>query len=160
MHYRANRTKCQLPLRRVTQRWLKGKSGIKLRANAGQANALVTFTANLAEEIQHQDGKLGSHRHLGMKSLASLSRLARQDTLAEEDLTVWRRLSVEYMFHYACCGWPVVPKFHLLQHFPHFIQRSGVPRAYWVYSDETKNRQSRACGRWCPKDTPCTSKSL
>ena len=81
-----------------------------------------------------------------MKSLASLSRLAKQDTLTEEDLTVWRRLAVEHMFHYACCGWPVVPEFHLLQHFPHFIQRSGVPRAYWVYSDETKNRQVK--GLW------------
>ena len=45
------------------------------------------------------------------------------------------------MFYYVCCWYRVYPKFHYLQHVPHHILKGGVPRTYWVYSDESKNRQ-------------------
>jgi len=141
LYYKARRTKSQLPLRRVTLNWLRTKHGIKLRAHASQANALVGFTADLAEEFKQHDGHLGNHRCCSMQSIASIARLSRQDVLTEGDVTAWRRLSVEHMFHYACCQWPVYPKFRLFQHMPHFILRCGVPRTYWVYSDEAKNKQ-------------------
>ena len=57
-----------------------------------------------------------------------------------------RPKAVEHMFHYACTGFHVVPKSHLLQHLPQHIRRSGVPRTFWVYSDESKNKQVK--GLW------------
>ena len=59
---------------------------------------------------------------------------------------LWRQKAVEHMFHYSGTGFHVVPKFHLFQHMPLHITRAGVPRTYWVYSDETKNRQVK--GLW------------
>lgn len=53
---------------------------------------------------------------------------------------------MEHIFHYACCGFDVVLNFHYAQHLPRHILRGGVPRTYWVYSDESKNRQVK--GLW------------
>ena len=63
-----------------------------------------------------------------------------------KELMLWRQKAVEHMFHYSGTGFHVVPKFHLFQHMPLHITRAGVPRTYWVYSDETKNRQVK--GLW------------
>ena len=130
----------------MSLKWVKGRRHIKLRAKAAQAHALVAFTAGLAEEFQQFNGIAGHHRHKCMQSVAAICTLARQDLLTEQDLMTWRRLSAEHMFHYACCGYKVVPKFHYLQHLPQQILRSGVPRTYWVYSDEAKSKQVK--GLW------------
>ena len=116
---------------------------LKYGANA---NALVGFTAELAEEFQEVDGAAGQHRHKCMQSMAAICSLAKQDMLTEQDLMAWRRLFAEHMFHYACCGYKVVPKFHYAQHFPQHILLSGVPSTFWVYSDEAKSKQVK--GLW------------
>jgi hypothetical protein len=41
----------------------------------------------------------------------------------------------------------VVPKFYYFQHLPRHILRGGVPRTYWVYSNESKNRQIKQLWR-------------
>ena len=35
------------------------------------------------------------------------------------------------------------PKFHYAMHLPAQVARGGVPRNFWVYSDESKNAQIR-----------------
>ena len=101
---------------------------------------------DLARHFQGFDGELGQHRFGAMQSIQVINSLSRQDALSEEDLMLWRRKAVEHMFHYVCAGFKVVPKFHLLQHLPQHIRRAGVPRTFWVYSDENKNRQVK--GLW------------
>ena len=51
-YYAENKTTSRLNLRKMTLRYLKGKGGIKLRAKAGQASALVGFAVNLARDFQ------------------------------------------------------------------------------------------------------------
>jgi hypothetical protein len=145
-YYKQHKVQSQFNLRKMTLKWIKGKGGIKLRAKAGEASALVPFTAGLAQDFRGADGELGQHRHHSMTCLAAMCALAKQDALTEDELLEWRRLSVAHMFHYACCGFPVYPKFHYLQHLPQHILRGGVPRTYWVYSDEAKNKQVK--GLW------------
>jgi hypothetical protein len=124
----------------------KGKGAPKLRAKAGQASSLVPFTVGLTEDFNSADGAFSEYRRKCMKCLAAFCSLSKQDCLTEDELTQWRQLSVEHMFYYACCGFPVYPKFHYFQHLPQHILQGGVPRTYWVYSDEAKNRHVK--GLW------------
>ena len=144
--YKDSRTTSKLSLKKMTLRYLKGKGGIKLRAKAGQARALVDFAVSLARDYKELDGEIGHHRFEAMQSFQTIHDLSAKDSLSEEDLMLWRRKAVEHMFHYACTGFHVVPKFHLLPHLAQHIRRSGVPRAFLVYSDESKNKQVK--GLW------------
>ena len=146
VYYKTHKVQSKFNLRKMTLKWVRGKSGTKLKAKAAQANALVGFTAGLAQDFQEFDGDAGQYRHKCMQSLAAICALARQDVLTEQELMAWRRFSVEHLFYYACCGYKFVPKFHFLQHLPQHILRSGVPRTFWVYSDEAKNKQVK--GLW------------
>ena len=140
-YYRQYKVSTKLNLRKFNLKWIKGKGTPKLRAKAGQARALVAFTTALAEEFQHADGELGPHRCSSMKSLAAICDLSKQHYLTQEELVRWRTCSVSHMFHYACCGFNVVPKFHYFQHLPLHILRGGVPRTYWVI--QTRARTSK-----------------
>ncbi len=60
---------------------------------------------------------------------------------SKDDLLQWRRLAAEHMFHYASAGFDPKPKIHYCQHLPQHVERCGVPRTFWVYSDESKNRE-------------------
>ena len=144
--YKDNKTTSKLSLNKMTLRYLKGKGPIKLRAKAGQARALVDFAVSLAREYSELDGEMGQHRFEAMQSFQVIHDLSAQDSLSEEDLVLWRRKAVEHMFHYACTGFHVVPKFHLLQHLPQHIRRSGVPRFFGECSGESKNKQAK--GLW------------
>ena len=75
--------------------------------------------------------------------IAGICRMARAHVLTDQELMQWRRLSVEHMFHYACCDFCVCPKFHDFQHLPQHILMAGVPRTYWVYSDEAKKQAGK-----------------
>ena len=145
-YYKENKVQSKLNLKKLKLKWIKGKGAPKLRAKAGQASSLVAFTVKLAEDFAWADGDKGHYRQHSMRSLAAICAFAKQEVLTDEELTQWRRLSVEHMFHYACAGFPAYPKFHYFQHMPQHILRGGVPRTYWVYSDEAKNRQVK--GLW------------
>ena len=87
--------------------------------------------------VKEQEVYLGMARKArdrfeAMQSFQTIHDLSAKDSLSEEDLMLWRRKAVEHMFHYACTGFHVVPKFHLLQHLPQHIRRSGVPKTFWV----------------------------
>ena len=53
----------------------------------------------------------------------------------------WRWLAAEHMFHHGACGWHVYPKHHYFMHLPEHVQRSGSPKSFWVYAEESKNAQ-------------------
>ena len=56
-----------------------------------------------------------------------------------------------HMYHYAHCGFGVYPKFHYFMHMPEQVERGGVPRNFWVYSDESKNREVKQIWNACSK---------
>jgi hypothetical protein len=144
--YKDNKVQSRLNLKKLSLKWIKGKGAPRLRAKAGQASCLVPFTVELAADFSWADGDLGHYRCQSMQKLARICALAKQEALTHEELTCWRRLSSEHMFYYACSGFPAYPKYHYLQHFPQHILRGGVPRTYWVYSDEAKNKEVK--GLW------------
>ena len=102
---------------------------------------MVEFAVALAKEFKNLDGEQGHHRYQCTGSLGVICAFSRQDKLTEAELMLWRRKAVEHIFHYAATGFHVVPKFHLFQHMPQHIIMAGVPRTFWVYSDESKNGQ-------------------
>ena len=54
-------------------------------------------------------------------------------------------------YFYARCGFHIYPKHHYFMHFPEQIEKSGVPRVFWVYSDESKNSHLKRLWRVCSK---------
>jgi hypothetical protein len=100
----------------------------KLKAKASQARCLVGFTLDLATKFQELYGELGRHRQQITESLAKICKWASQPSLSKQELASWRLEAASHIFHYACCGFSVYPKFHYFQHFPQRIQRGGVPR--------------------------------
>ena len=120
------------------------KAGIKLRAKVGQANRLMNFTVNLAQECRGLDASFGGHRYQCVHALAAMCELAPADVLTHNKRMQWRSLPTERMFQLACCRYPVRPKFQYFQQLPENIQKAEVPRTYWVLSDEAKNLQVKS----------------
>ena len=71
--------------------------------------------------------------------------------MSKSELASWRLKAAFHMYFYTACGFRVYPKHHYFLHFPMIIQRSGVPRSFWVYSDESKNRQIKQLFAVCSK---------
>ena len=77
--------------------------------------------------------------------------LASQRELNQQELMHWRWLAAAHMYYYAHCGFRVYPEFHFVLHLPEQVEQSGVPRSFWVYSDESKNAQVKRIFRICSK---------
>ena len=149
--YEANGTESRIPVKRLTLRKIKSKKFPKLKAKAAQASRLVPFCLELAAEFRGHDGDLGENRYRSMELLRDLCRLGSRRSLTAQDLAEWRAKAAFHMFYYAACGFRVYPKHHYFLHFPMIIERSGVPRGFWVYSDESKNRQIKLLFQVCSK---------
>ena len=108
--------------------YYKVKNTLRLKAKAGQARQLTSFTLDLAREFRSCDAELGEHRFQAMESLAKICSMAKQDVLTKQELTEWRWLSAIHMYHYAHCNFSVVPKFHYFLHLPEQMERGGVAR--------------------------------
>ena len=132
-------------------RTLKTNKRPKLKAKAGQARRLVDFAASLAREFQGADGEMGLHRHKAMTAFKVVFGLAGQTQLTRKDMVSWRWNAAVHMFHYASCGFAVYPKFHYALHMPEQVECGGAPRNFWVYSDESKNREAKQIWNACSK---------
>ena len=73
------------------------------------------------------------------------------EELTAQDMVRWRWLSAIHMYHYAHCGFAVYPKFHYFMHMPEQVERGGAPRTFWVYNDESKNREAKIIWGVCSK---------
>ena len=144
------RSKSRTPLGRFSLNSLKCKRAKKLKAKAGQARCLVPFTAALAREFRACDGSLGEHSCAAMATLAELFALAKP-ALTSKDMSQWRLLAAVHMYHYARCGFSVYPKFRYFLHMPEQVERGGLPQVFWVYSDESKNREAKHVWKACSK---------
>lgn len=150
-HSKREKITSKLPLKRFGLTKLKVKKTLKLKAKAGQARRLIGFTLELAKEFQHCDGEVGQHRLRAMSTLAEICSMSKKDVLTKQDLMKWRCLAFSHMFHYVSCGFTAQPKFHYFLHLPQQVERGGPARTFWVYSDESKNRQTKAIWQACSK---------
>ena len=150
-YYKRTKVTSKLPLRKFGPSKLKVKNTLKLKAKAGQARCLMGFTLELANEFKHCDGELGQHRLQAMKTLAEICSMSKKDVLTKQDLMTWRCLSFTHMYHYVSCGFTPQPKFHYFLHLPQQVERGGPVRSFWVYSDETKNKETKAIWQACSK---------
>ena len=150
-YYTREKTKSKLPLKRFGLGKLKVKNTLKLKAKAGQTRAIMKFTLDLAREFQEFDGALGKHRLQAMSTIAEICSLSKKDVLSKQDLMRWRWLAACHMFHYTSCGFTAQPKFHYFLHLPHQMERGGTAKTFWVYSDESKNRETKAIWKACSK---------
>jgi hypothetical protein len=55
------------------------------------------------------------------------------------------------MFYYVSCGFHVVPKHHYFMHMPEHVTRGGLPKSFWVYSEESKNTEAKRMFNRCSK---------
>ena len=151
--YRAHKTKSQIPVNRLTLRKIKGAKSPhpKLKAKAAQARYLVPFTLALADEFRMGEGEFGEERYQSISFLSRICELANQKELSGEELVNWRLWSAYHMYFYARCEFHIYPKHHWFMHFPAQIERSGVPRGSWVYSEESKNAQIKRLWEVCSK---------
>ena len=111
----------------------------------GKTSAKVTL--DLAKEFRACDGVLGEHRAQAMETLSEIFSFSRKHQLTKHELVRWRWLNALHMFHYASCGFAVQPKFHYCLHLPEQAERAGCVRTFWVYSDESKNREVKSTWR-------------
>ena len=123
---------------------------VDVPGEAAQANKLLPFCLQLCEELRDQ-GEFGEHRYQSMCLLNELCVLGRKRALTADDLSQWRLKSAFHMYHYCACGFRVYPKHHYFLHFPMIVERSGVPRSFWVYSAESKNAQTKRLYNVCSK---------
>ena len=149
--YKEHKVSSRMPLRRFTLTKIKSrKRAPKLKAKAAQARKLLPFAMMLVAEFRLVDGAFGEHRFQCLLQLCDIYELANKTELTDEELTQWRWKASLFLYHYVSCGFRVYPKFHYSFHMPEQIARSGVPRSFWVYSDESKNYQLKkiyqACG--------------
>ena len=144
--YKKHRVQSKLKAKKLTLLRGKKTKTTQLKAKAGATRALVSFSVDLARQFAGMDGLVGHHRYQCMEALATICHMAKQEKLTRDELTHWRQLAAEHMYHYASAGFSVKPKFHYFQHFPQHVERGGVPRTYWVYSDESKNKEVK--GLW------------
>ena len=94
---------------------------------------------------------MGLHRHKAMTAFKVVFGLAGQTQLTRKDMVSWRWNAAVHMFHYASCGFAVYPKFHYALHMPEQVECGGAPRNFWVYSDESKNREAKQIWNACSK---------
>ena len=154
--HKEHRVDSRIPIRRLTLGKIKAKKHPKLKAKAVQTNRLVPFTLDLASEFRSADGDLGEDRFQSLRHVAQICDLASRRELTRQDLYNWRVSQALHMFDYARCGFHVTPKFHYSMHLPAQIERGGVPRVFWVYSDEGKNSEIRRLWDACSKGhSPC-----
>ena len=133
-YYTREKTRSKLPLKRF-----------------GLGKLKVKNTLDLAKEFQEFDGALGKHRLQAMSTIAEICSLSKKDVLSKQDLMRWRWLAACHMFHYTSCGFTAQPKFHYFLHLPHQMERGGAAKTFWVYSDESKNRETKAIWKACSK---------
>ena len=77
--------------------------------------------------------------------------LAGKRELSQQELMHWRWLAAIHMYCYCHCEFRVYLKFHYNLHLPEQVERSGVPRSFWEYSDEAKNRDVKRIFCTCSK---------
>ena len=150
-YYSERRVDSKIPIKRLTLRKIKARRHPKLKAKAAQTRRLVPFTLELAAEFRDTDGEVGQHRLESMTCVSEIRELVSKRELTNADLLRWRGLEATHMFHYAKCGYRVCPKFHYALHLPAQAERGGAPRVFWVYSDESKNRDVRRIFGLCSK---------
>lgn len=150
-YYADKRVDSRIPLKRLGLRKIKARKHPKLKAKAVQTKRLLPFTLALAAELRHTDGALGEHRYQSLGYASKICSLASQREITSDELMSWRAWQALHMFHYASCGFRVYPKFHYALHLPAQVERSGVPRTFWVYSDEGKNSEIRRVFNVCSK---------
>lgn len=151
LYYKRERTDSRIPIRRFGLTKVKGKRHPKLKAKAVQTKRLLPFVANLAEELRSADGALGEHRYQSLSYARRICDLASRRELTKQDMLDWRAWQALHMWHYIQCGFRIYPKFHYAMHLPSQVERGGVPRVFWVYSDEGKNAQIRTVFEICSK---------
>ena len=141
-YYHRTKPDSKLPMKRFTINKIKsGRRPARLKAKAGVAKRLLPFALELAQEFREDDGDMGEYRYQCVRHLADIYDLARKRELTEAEVDNWRWSAAMHMFYYVMCDWHVVPKHHYFLHLPEQILQSGVPRSFWVYSDESKNFQ-------------------
>ena len=109
------------------------------------------FTLDLTREFQEFDAELGKHRLQAMSTIAEIGSMSKKDVLTKQDLMRWRWRAASHMFHYTSCGFTSQPKFHYFLHLPQQVERGGTVKTFWVYSDESKNKETKAVWRACSK---------
>ena len=140
--YAENDVDSKMPMRRFSITKIKsGKNAPKLKAKAGQARRLLPFTLDLVTEFRREDGDVGEFRYQSVKHLSEVYAFSGKYELSDSELSQWRWASAVHMYYYVSCGYRVYPKHHYFMHLPEHVWRSGVPRSFWVYSDEAKNSQ-------------------
>ena len=149
-HYADHHVNSRIPLRRFKLTKIKsGRTGPKLKVKAAQARKLLPLTMQLVAEFRDVDGALGENRFQCVRHLCQIYELSNQRELSDADLTNWRQLASTFMYFYVSCGFRVYPKHHYFFHFPEQIARTGVPRDFWTYSDESKNFQLKRIFEVC-----------
>ena len=150
-YYEERKVTNRLPLKRLTLGKVKSKAGPKLKAKAAQAKDLLDFAVDLAQEFKEDGSDLARHRCQMMEELAAMYSLVRKHEVSADELMAWRAHAAMFAFQYASCGFKFYPKFHYLMHIPEQVEQSGVLRSFWVYAEESKNRQLKTLFNVCSK---------
>ena len=122
-----------------------------MKAKASQAKHLLHFAVDLARELQESNGEIGESRFKSLECLQQIYDLAHRRELTIQDLTRWRALAAQHNYYYAACGFHAYPKFHYFLHIPAQAERGGVPRSFWVFAEETRNRHLKNLYTMCSK---------
>ena len=123
----------------------------KLKAKAAQAKDLLDFVVGLAKEFKEDGSDIAANRCLAVEELAAMYALVRKHEVSADELMAWRVHAAMFAFHYASCGFKFYPKFHYLMHIPEQVEQGGVLRSFWVYAEESKNRQLKTLFNMCSK---------
>ena len=105
---------------------------------------LVPFTLTLAEEFRAGEGEFGEERYQSINYLSKICEMSQKTELSGEELMNWRLWSAYHMYFFTRCEFHVYPKHHWFMYFPAQIERTGVPRGFWVYSEESKKCPDQA----------------
>ncbi len=150
-YYSEHRISNKLPLKRLTLNKIKSKGHPKLKAKAAQAKDLLRFTTLLADEFKSDAAPIAESRYQMMQELSAMYVLAALREVSSQQLMDWRMHASLFFFWYVSCGFRVYPKFHYLLHAAGQVEQSGVVRSFWVYAEESKNRQPKHLFNVCSK---------
>ena len=150
-YYKTSRVTNRLPVKRLTLGKIKSRTEPKLKAKAAQAKDLLQFAVALAQEFKEDGSDVARSRCHAMEELAAMYALVRQHEVSADELMAWRAHAAMFAFHYASCHFKFYPKFHCLMHTPEQVEQSGVLRSFWVYAEESKNRQLKTLFNVCSK---------
>jgi hypothetical protein len=107
-----------------------------LKSKGAESRALLPFAHSLAKRLEDPAGK--------MLCRASRAMLRAYDLMRHSDRNIdsdQLRRHFDKVFECSqAAGVKLLPKFHLMRHFPDVALRAGNPRNYSAYEDESQNR--------------------